>query len=275
MIGVIAIIGILMAIVGPNLIRKVIETTSTREGRNLQVLADTLDNYIRKNQSIPGGATWVNALSSFAKLSPTEVRYADPANPVTSGRVFMIHPGFTPSTGTDPVYALGSAGTVAPTNARILIISSTKRGLALPVTSGKAANTAANRTRFDNIWNWSLNPFTKAPPTGWPAAWNGGGEHLHVQRIDLSSLFHHVTVSNPNFPTNIPFAKFNQLSTYAFDVTNAVDAYYPEGTVIRFYRHDEPYVGPPANPDELSLTHVVQSDANFLYDGAPARWKVE
>lgn len=277
MIGVISIIGIMMAVVGPNMIRKVVETTGTREQKNLQMISDALENYVRRNQSIPGGGTWYTTLANFTKLSPTDLRYADPANPVTSGRVFMISPGFTPATGVDPVYTLPSGGTIAPTNARILIISSTKRGLALPgtVTSGIAANTAANRTRFNNIWNWSLNPFTKAPPTGWPATWNGGGEHLHVQRIDLSPLFYHVTVSNPNFPTNIPFAKFNQLSTVAFSVTNAVDAYYPAGTVIRLYRHDTPYVGPPANPDELNVTHVVQGDVNFLYDGSPARWKVQ
>ena len=274
MIGVISILAIIVSVVGPNLMRKVLDTTNTREGKNLEVLADGLKRYVQTAQTVPGGNSWLTNVASTLGLSDTEVRYADSANPVTSARVFFVDPAFSPSTGTDPVFSLPSSGSTAPSSARIMIVSSTKRGLTLPVVSGKALNTAGNRAAFDNVWNWTLNPFTKAPPTGWPVAWLGNGEHLHVQRINLAGEFFRVTVSNSNFPTNIPFAKFNQNTTYPFDITNATDAYYLRGTAIRLYRHDEPYVTVPANPDELNITHVLQADINFLYDGSPARWRV-
>ncbi|MBL9170136.1 MAG: type II secretion system protein [Verrucomicrobiales bacterium] len=275
MIGVLAIVSILAGMVGPNLIRRVIESNAAREAKTLQTLADGLSSHVQAWQTIPGSASWVTNVSSSLGLSPTDVAYSDPANPAGSGRVYLIHPAFTPSNGTDPLFTSSASGSVAPTNARILIISCTKRGLTIPVTSGKAANTAGNRNRFDNIWNWSLNPFTKAPPTGWPAAWNGNGHHLHVQRINLAPHFFRLTVSNPSFPGEIPFAQFNQNPTFAFDVTNAVDAYYLRGTVVRFYRHDTPYTSPPANPDELNLVHTVQGPANFIYDGIPSRWRLQ
>lgn len=275
MIGVLAIISILAGMVGPNMIRRVIDSTATRESKTLQTLADGLSSHIQTWQTIPGAASWVTNVGNSLGLSPADVAYSDAANPSGSARVFLIHPGFTPSNGTDPIFTPSAAGSVAPTNARILIISCTKRGLTIPVTSGKAANTAGNRTRFDNIWNWTLNPFTKAPPTGWPAAWRGNGQHLHVQRINLASQFLRLTVSNPGYPTEIPFAQFNQNPTVAFDVTNAVDAYYLRGTVIRLYRHDTPYSSPPVNPDELNLVHVLQGPVNFVYDGVPSRWRVQ
>lgn len=275
MIGVISIVAIMMSVVGPNLIRKVVDNNSVREMKSLQTLSDGLQRHIQTQQTIPGGGTWSTLVSAAVGLSPNEVSYADPSDTVTSRRIYIVDPRFTPATAADPVFTMPSAGSLAPTNARVMIVSSTKRGLAVSLTAGKAANTVASRTAFDNVWNWTLDPFTKAPPTGWPATWSGNGQHLHVQRANLANLFVHVTVSNPNYPTNIPFAKFNQAATYPFDVTNAVDSYYLQGTVVRLYRHDEPYVTVPANPDELNITHVLQSDVNFLYEGAPARWKVQ
>lgn len=275
MIGVLAILTIMASTVAPNLLRRMLEATATKEEKSLQTLAEGLMTHVQTWQTIPGAASWATNLATAVGLSSTDILYADPSNPGGSGRIYMISPEFTPANGTDPVFSITAAGSVAPTNARIMIISCTKRGLTLPVASGKAANSAANRNRFNNVWNWSLNPFTKAPPTGWPAAWNGNGHHLHVQRINLASAFCRLTVSNPGFPSEIPFAQFNQGATHAFDVTNAVDAYYLRGTTIRFYRHDTPYTGAPVTPDELSLVHVVQGPVNFVYDGTPARWRVQ
>ncbi len=275
MIGVLAIISIMMSVVGPNLLRKVLDTINVKEGKNLEALADGLRRHVRTTQSIPGGGTWAASVATATGMNLNDVSFADPSNPITSRRILMIYPGFTPSTGTDPVFTATSGGAIAPTNARVMLISCTKRGLALPVAGGKPGNTAANRTRFDTVWNWTLNPFTKAPPTGWPAAWTGQAEHLHIQRVNLGDEFFRVTISNYNFPTNVPFGKFNLAGTFPFDVTNAVDGFYLRGTTVRLYRHDTPYVSVPANPDELNLTHVLGSDVNFIYEGNPPRWRAQ
>ncbi|MBI3871423.1 MAG: type II secretion system protein [Verrucomicrobia bacterium] len=274
MVGVLAVISVLVAVVGPNFIRKIVDNVSIKEGKSLETLAQGLRQSLRNTQTIPGGVTWSASVATATGLNPAEVLYADPNNPATSQRIMVIDPRFSPSTGADPVFTPTSAGALAPTNARVMLVSSTKRGLALPIAGGKAANTAANCALFDNVWNWTLNPFTKLPPTGWPAAWDGQGEHLHVQRVNLADEFYRVTVSNSNFPTNIPFGKFNLASTYPFDVTNAVDSYYVRGTTIRLYRHDTPYVSVPVNPDELCISHTLKSDVNFIYDGNPPRWRI-
>jgi prepilin-type N-terminal cleavage/methylation domain-containing protein len=266
-IGVLAIMAILAAIVTPNVVRQMALANGTREDRSLEVMADGLKRYVRNQGQIPGGTQWTTNLSSVLGMNVTEVQRVDPKN-ASNLRVYLIHPGFTPTDGVDPIFTQAAAGATAPTNARVMILSSTQPSLALPVSSGKAASAAT----FDAIWNWDYDPGTKAPPSGWPAAWNGNAEHLHVQRINLGALFGHATFSNAQFPTNIPFAKFNTLSTFAFSTTNAVDGYYLMGTVVRLYKHDTPYAGPPANPDQLDLTHTVEGDVNFLYDNA--QWKM-
>ena len=274
MVGVLAVISILVASVGPNFIRKIVDNASIKEGKSLETLAQGLRQSIRNTQIVPGGVTWSASVATATGLNPAEVLYADPNNTATSQRIFLIDPRFSPSTATDPVFTPNSAGALAPTNARAMLISSTKRGLALPIGGGKLPNNAANRTSFDNVWNWTMNPFTKLPPTGWPATWQGQAEHLHIQRVNLADEFYRVTVSNYNFPTNIPFGKFNFATTYAFDVTNAVDSYYLRGTTIRLYRHDTPYLSIPVNPDELCITHSLKGDMNFIYDGSPPRWRI-
>lgn len=261
MIGVLAIMAILASVISPSIIRQMAIAAGSREDRNLETLAGGLNRYIREQGRIPGGTQWATNLSSVLNLNVAEVQRVDPRN-ASNQRIYLIHPGFSPSTGTDPVFAQAAAGTTAPTNARVLLLSSTQPSLALPVTSGFAASAGA----FDAIWNWTYDPATKAPPGGWPASWNGNAEHLHVRRVSLGIMFQHATFSNAQFPTNIPFAKVNALSTYAFSATNAVDGYYLLGTVIRLYQHDAPYAGPPANPDELDLTHTVEGAVNFVYE---------
>jgi prepilin-type N-terminal cleavage/methylation domain-containing protein len=273
MIGVMAVLSILAAVLLPNTIRKITAAHAGREEQNLEVLAQGFRGYVASHQTVPGGASWEAALAQTTGLNLHEVRYVTPAD-TNSARIYLVHPGFTPSTGLDPVFTLASGGAAAPTNARVLILSTTKSTLTLPVTSGKAPDTPAHRTAFENIWNWNFDPATQSPPEGWPAEWTHNGEYLHLVRLNLAPLFHHVTFSNTRFPAHIPFARFNQLAPVACDFTNAVDAFYPQGTVIRLYKHDSPHSGPATDPDDLDLTHIVERDVNFLYDGAAPRWSI-
>jgi type II secretory pathway pseudopilin PulG len=271
MIGVLAVMAILASLLLPNLMRRIAEAGAAREDRNLAALEEGLAAYVRRFQTVPGAASWATNVAAMTALNLNEILRVNP-NDAASARVYLIHPGFSPSSGGNPILTNTAAGTFAPTNARILLVSTTKSSLTLPVASGIAADTAPNRGAFENVWDWHYNPGTKAPPAGWPAAWNDHGEHLHVQRINLAPLFHRVTFSNTRFPTNVPFAKFGALATVAFNATNAVEAFYLHGTDLRLYKHDSPYAGPPANPDDLDLVHTVEKDANFLYTGSPPQW---
>jgi prepilin-type N-terminal cleavage/methylation domain-containing protein len=273
MIGVLAVMAILAGMLLPNVLRKIADAHSGREDRNLAILADGLLQYTQSRQTIPGASSWASNIAEMTGLNLNEVLRVLPHDANTA-RVYVIHPAFAPSTGSNPVFTNLSSGASSPTNARLMILSTTKSSLVIPLAGGKASNTAPNRQAFDDVWDWNYSPATKAPPTGWAASWNNNGEHLHVQRVNFAPLFLHVAVSNAQFPTNIPFARINALATIAYSATNAVDGYFLRGTTLRLYKHDSPYAGPPANPDDLDLAHTLERDVNFFYSGSPPQWIV-
>src|SRR5262249_21043421 len=118
------------------------------------------------------------------------------------------------------------------TNAKILILSTHKSSLTLPVSSGKASSTAV----FDAIWDWNFDPTTKAPPSGWPAAWSGNGEYLHVRRVNFAPSFQRVTFSNAHYPTVYPSAQFGTVGATTLNSAAAIDAFYLQGSYLRLYK---------------------------------------
>ena len=262
MIGVLAIIAIVATIITPNLARRMSRANGEKEDQVLSVLADGLVRAVRSGQSIPGANSWVTNISTQTGLPVNEVRYVNPSV-TANGRVYLIHPAFAPTNaaGTDPLWAQTSSGAASVTNAKVIIISVHKPGLALPVTSGRAASTAV----FDAIWDWNFDPATKAPPTGWPAAWTANGEYLHVQRINLLSEFNRVTFSNAHYPSLYPSAQFGSAASTTLNTAAAIDAWYLCGTYLRLYKDS-------GAGGALDLSHSIVTAMNFLYESN--RWRI-
>src|SRR5262249_42431454 len=151
----------------------------------------------------------------------------------SSARVYLIHPSFSPATAVgggyaDPLWTQTWSGSSSVTNAKILIISAHKSSLSLPVSSGKASSTAV----FDAIWDWNYDPTTGVAPSGWPAAWTGNGEYLHVQRVNLAQQFQRITFSNAHYPTVYPSMQFGSASATNLSSAAAIDAFYLSGTYV-------------------------------------------
>jgi prepilin-type N-terminal cleavage/methylation domain-containing protein len=261
MIGVLAIITIVAAIITPNLARRISRMSGEKEDDALVVLADGLVRYAKTYQTIPGPNTWVTNVAAMTGLPVSAVRYfnADPSN----ARVYLIHPEFFPTNAVtaDPLWTQTASGAATVTNARLLIISAHKSNLALPVSSGRAPSAAA----FDAIWDWNFDPVTKAPPSGWPTAWNGGGEYLHVQRVNLTPLFYRTTFSNVQFPSAYPSVQFGSSASVTLNSTSAVGAYYIQSTYLRLYKDSGAGGG-------LDLSHSLESAMNFVYESN--RWRI-
>jgi type II secretory pathway pseudopilin PulG len=259
-IGVIAIMAIAAAMIAPNLARRISRANGEKEDQALAVIADSLVRHIRVNQTIPGATSWTTNVAAQTALSANDVRYVNPSD-TASGRVFLIHPSFAPTnaSGSDPLWTQGTSGASSVTNAKILIISSHKSNLTLPVSSGRASSTAV----FDAIWNWSFNATTKDPPSGWAGNWTGNGEYLHVQRVNLSSLFQLATFSNAHHPTNYPYYQVGSASATSMSSTNVLSAYYLEGSMLRLYF---------TNGATLQLTHTLGNGVNFVYESS--RWRI-
>jgi len=178
-----------------------------------------------------------------------------------SARVYLIHPSFSPTNAgsADPLWTQGTAGASSVTNARILILSSHKSSLTLPVTSGRAISAAV----FDALWNWTYDPATKNPPGGWTGNWTDNGEYLHVQRVNLSPLFQLATFSNRHHPTNYPYYQVGSAASASMSTTNVLSAYYLEGSLLRLYFTDG---------TTMQMTHTLANGVNFVYESS--NWRI-
>ena len=260
MIGVIAIMAIAAAVITPNVARRISRANGDKEDQALATLAESLIRSVRTTQTIPGANSWTTNIAAQTALSANDVRYVNPSDPA-SGRVFLFHPSFSPTnaSGSDPLWTQGVSGAASVTNVKILILSSHKSSLTLPVSSGRASSAAV----FDAIWDWSFNATTKAPPSGWTGNWTDNGEYLHVQRVNLSSLFQLATFSNQHHPTNYPFYQVGSAAASSMSATNVLSAYYLEGSLLRVYF---------TNGTTLQMTHTLRNGVNFIYESS--RWRI-
>jgi hypothetical protein len=130
--------------------------------------------------------------------------------------------------------------------------------LALPVSSGTPSS-----NNFYSLWNWAYDPTTKAPPSTFPGTWAGAGEFLHVQRLNLASLFFRVTM--------------NRLS-YGVGETNAAGHTVNSQTTLYFLRGTRLVLAD--TNGSLKRIHVVNRDVAFDFGGSSlggplAWWKFE
>lgn len=265
MVGVLAIMGIVAAVVTPNLARRISRSNGEREDQMLVVLAEGVTSYVKNNQVLPGQSSWVTNVSAMTSLSVNQVRYVNPSD-TASARVYLLHPSFTPSTASgggfaDPLWTQTSSGASSMTNAKILIVSTHRSTLTLPVSSGKASSTAV----FDAIWNWNLDPTTLAPPSGWDSTWTQNGECLHVQRINLAPLFGRVTLNNAHYGSVYPSTQFGGAASSTFNSAAATDALYLSGTYLRLYKDS-------GAGGALDLSQNILGAINFLYESN--RWRI-
>lgn len=193
------VVGILTA---TSLVERFVDRSQRVEDRNLQGIRSAWVRYVSETHRIPSHTNWLAALTPFSSSSPSGLQQSHPEwGPDASlSRVFVVDASLPSNVLPYVQTAAGLDG--ASTNllgsaARAMFISSTKRGLPLPIPDGALASNS-----FNAIWNWSDNPITHSPPSGWPAAWNRFGQFLHVERIHLANLFHRVTCRNLKYGMN-------------------------------------------------------------------------
>ncbi len=166
----------------------------------------------------------------------------------------------------DPAFSLGglgpsglpfrqqSNGATNMTNARLVIISSLEPGA--PAVD---LNTVDG---FSNLWNRAEG----ALPSGWTVGWPADPRNLVIQRVDLTDLFHEVTLSNVDGYSLAPFAVWtNRLGGVGF--TNGiavgsapVSTRFIHGTPLLLHYRD----GTP------QATILVSEAASFVFEGG--RW---
>jgi prepilin-type N-terminal cleavage/methylation domain-containing protein len=189
LIGVLAIISILAALMVPSVVKRVDLAAWSSESATLGAMADALKQSIVQSNSIPDTNQWYNVISTQLGLAPANVL----TNSRGYRRAFLIDAsGWLGSAPFNSGYWNQSPGgttdqtpwaTNGPIGCRLMIVS-TIGGTDLPVSSGPLGPAA-----FSDIWNTAQG----ATPSTW--SWNYTND-LVIQRINLDPLFHHVILIN-------------------------------------------------------------------------------
>jgi prepilin-type N-terminal cleavage/methylation domain-containing protein len=172
MIGVLAIISTLAAVLVPNVVKTVDEAVMEAEGKNLTTLAGALETYTTSIKRIPNAAGWVAALAGVTSMSTTKVNL----NERGFRRGYYVDPRFFTNTATAFAgYTQTNGRTTAPVSPRIMIVSDLTR-------NAPAAPTTA--AAFNAIWNQTAGATVLE------------GARVRVQRIHLGSWFLPVLLTN-------------------------------------------------------------------------------
>jgi type II secretory pathway pseudopilin PulG len=170
MIGVLAIMSILAAVIVPNVLKSVERAALKTEAQTMQNLGDSLRQYLKTNGALPttvippGTPNWTTQLANFTQLSPSDIANTR-WGPL---RTYVVEPYIPPA---------------RPT--RAMILSSMRTGLSVP--TAVSINGSANY--FNDIWQTKDGFVPSGASAGLWTAWSGtSGEYLTIQRISLSDI---------------------------------------------------------------------------------------
>lgn len=168
MIGVMAIMAILAAVITPNLLHSIERTAVKAEADNLHALGGEIALYLRDNTVMPTTTVppalpnWTSQLATYSSLSAADIL----TNKRQMNRLYVP----------DPVVA----------NQRALLLSSMRTGINLPTTAQVSGN-------FQTIWNTADGQVPVA--AGW-GAWGAGPapaldnvEYLVIERVNLAAVY--------------------------------------------------------------------------------------
>jgi prepilin-type N-terminal cleavage/methylation domain-containing protein len=197
LIGVLAVIAILAAVITPNVIKQIQTSRQDAEEEALSLLADGLKNFVLENRIIPlsgyGSGTWSANIASQTDLPEKKVYQND----LNCSRRYWFDPSTnlnglstgsasynqnTVSAANLSSYTTGSTA-APPVNPRAMIISDMTPGCTNNING--VSNTSANFTAVWNQANSATDPLVE-------------GKTLKIERINFSQLFKTVTLHAGN-----------------------------------------------------------------------------
>lgn len=174
LIGVMAVIAILAAVMAPSLTDGIDRAYSTAEEGNLDSLMAALEEHIEQNKQIPreAMADWTAAIAAHADLAASDVEF----NARGFRRRLYVDPQFFSSTeAVFPGYTQTAGLTGRPYSPRLMLVSDLTRN---------APNPPRRAADFAAIWD----------QTGSPTVLEG--RKVKVVRLNLSGAFHRLLLTN-------------------------------------------------------------------------------
>ncbi len=257
MIGVVAILAVIAAVLLPPMIKHTDEATRTRERASLGAISDALElNAIRSN-SIPALTNWMQAAANWSAVPAFQIA----TNARRYPRVYFLRTGPNPALG----YTQNTNGTSRPSGLQAVVVS-ILGGDSLTSANCPSPNGGyLSDADFDALWKLKDR---QRPTTGLWANWNGTGDDFLVQQVNYGPLFHHLVLVNRD--TNSPSFRINGSDPIWVpnNPNNNVgwDSYYLDGTVV----------GLGDNAGTNMTRYVLKRDIGFVFEaqpGEPGLWR--
>ena len=232
--GVLAIMAILAAAIIPNVLRRIDRATWERETGDINAMANGLVRTILNDKQVPATTNIPVAVAKYLDLSVSQVTNT----PRGFSRMFLVDPNLKIN-GTGLPYTQGNGGSAtAPTNARVLILST----IAQPSVSSISDS-------FANIWN--------TPSGGKPSTWTGKQDDLCIQRVELGGLFHKLYLLNVDTNYNGYYALQTNTPSYVAPGGASITIYVLDGTALGLYAG-----GVSTN---LQIRALLMQDESYVY----------
>ena len=264
-IGVLALVAVLAAIVLPLLIRQLDKSAADQEIAVLQSIGNALPQNIMRSRYFPGPQDWMTNVASELGMNVSDVK----TNARGNARFMVIDPNLSvgvngsglPYSQTN--WSFGSQCTnssgqiVGPSIPRVMVLSTL--GVPFPTSiSNGVLNTASD---FTNIWNWDDTSST-LPTTTALSTWGGKAEDLKVQRINLAPIFVDLVLSTYASTTN-GFYSVDWASTNAAPYTNGIEGFFIQGTILGLFQK--------SSPPTLDSQQVLIRNQSFVFEAGV--WK--
>jgi type II secretory pathway pseudopilin PulG len=228
MIGVLAVLAILGAIVAENVLTRMRDAARKAEATTLNTLAKTLQDSVIRTKYIPAPTNLAGIVAADLAQPVSRITHNAAGNP----RWFWLDPqcqvGASPST---LPYTQTAQGSVRPQRVRLAVISSV--GAPLP-----ARTSGPTQAEFDSVWNAPLNTLPSAL-----SGWAGLVDDLKIQRLDAGTLFCRVILENVDFYYPAPYSVESTNTLTSVPVGSRREFWLLTGTVLNFHYADNSLQG--------------------------------
>jgi type II secretory pathway pseudopilin PulG len=257
LIGVLAVIAILAAIILPLSIRKLDQIAGDQESASLKSLADALQSSVLRDRYVPCHTNWAQTIAARQGINVSDVT----TNLRRQPRVFLIHPELqigsrvagedylqdTSGSAITITNANGNPDVIPPRSPRMILLSS----IGVPLPAGVTTGVAASTSDFNGIWDAADGTLPAGNLwTGW-----SGARDLKVQRINLAPLFVRITLSSYLSAGDGRYSVDLTAVTNTAPSSSPREAYYIQNTVLNLITYT----------NTLQVRQVLSRDISFVY----------
>ena len=246
LMGVMAIIGILAAVLLPSMISRIEDANTTKEDANLEEIARALVAGIKASGRIPrpdvdptNAFGWAAMATNYSALGTNELIRSIPNSTNDTVRRYFLSPALTNFLAGSYTPPAGGWSTNNFTNGPLylMLVSVSKDGLLFNTNCSTNANLASNDVVFLQNWAKTNNSAGRVEVnnlniagniSGTSDRWTNRGQFLHMKVVDVKQLFCKVeledfrsppSISITNPGTNYAGSPITQTTTNGFSLT--------------------------------------------------------